>query len=80
MEMDTFIFKGIDFPPEPFITSFTMQSFFTSRSGAGKGSSTGKAASRAGKPYAKSPSTGKSSVLNTIAAGAKKSSSNRSSE
>ena len=50
MEIDKLIFKGIDFPPEPFITTFSMQSFFTSKGGAGKGSSTGKSAPRIGKP------------------------------
>ena len=25
------IFKGVEFPPEPFISSLTIQSFFTSK-------------------------------------------------
>jgi hypothetical protein len=42
MEIDFMIFKGVEFPPEPFISSLTMQSFFTSKGGAAKGASKGK--------------------------------------
>lgn len=79
MEMDTLIFKGIDFPQEPYITNFSMQSLFT-KGGAGKGSSTGKGKGSQSKPLTKSPTLTKTSFSSAVAGTSKKSSSARSSD
>jgi len=73
MEIDVLIFKGVDFPPEPFISSLSMQSFFTSKGGAAKGTSKGKGSIQA-KPTSKSPGQQKTSAGTPQAAGKKPSS------
>ena len=80
LEIDSLLFKGIDFPPEPFIASISMQSFFTSgKGGTAKGSTTSgaKGVIRQAKPLAKSPTLQKQQTITPQANAGKKTSQTR---